>query len=143
MKPLMSVMLAMGLLGGPAASDKHWHQDNDHRQKHEKHHDDDDDREFDHRAGGCFFEPGDVRVITEYYGPRSRALPPGLQKKLRRTGYLPPGWEKKVEPIPVVVERRLVALPPEYRRGFFDGYVVVYNPHTQVIVDIVAVIGRR
>jgi hypothetical protein len=48
-----------------------------------------------------------------------------------------------MEPLPVVVERQLVVLPPDYRRGVIDGYAVVYNPRTQVIVDIVAVFGRH
>ncbi|PYR61723.1 MAG: hypothetical protein DMF85_01520 [Acidobacteria bacterium] len=79
-------------------------------------------------------------MIREYYAPRYRALPPGLQKKYQRTGHLPPGWQKKLEPLPVVVERRLIVLPPQYRRGVMDGYVVVYEPRTQVIIDIVAVL---
>jgi len=142
MKSIIGGMLAATLLAGAAPSNKHWHEDDRHWQKHAKHHDDDDDRAFDHRAGACYFVPGDVRVITEYYAPRSRALPPGLQKKLYRTGRLPPGWEKKMQPLPVIVERQLVELPPDYRRGFLDGYAVVYNPHTQVVVDFVAVFGR-
>src|SRR5688500_15609930 len=52
-----------------------------------------------------YFRPGDVRLITGYYKPRQ--LPPGLQKKLYRTGHLPPGWEKRYEPLPVVLERQL------------------------------------
>jgi hypothetical protein len=83
-----------------------------------------------------------VRAIREYYEPRYRTLPPGLQKKLYRTGRLPPGWEKKLQPIPVVVDRRLVVLPGDYRRGYLDGYAVVYNPGTHVIIDIAPVFGR-
>lgn len=71
-----------------------------------------------HSSGGqlsgsvhVVFSTDDVRVIREYYAPRYRALPPGLQKKYERTGQLPPGWQKKLEPFDPVVERRLVALP--------------------------------
>jgi hypothetical protein len=56
-----------------------------------------------------------------------------------RTGQLPPGWIKKIEPLPVEVERRMVVLPPEYRRGYIDGTVVVYSPKTHVAIDIAAV----
>jgi len=140
MKSLFSMLLALTLFGTPVhAPNKHWHEDKGHAPKHAKHHDDD-DRDFDHHADGCYFGPGDVRVIREYYAPRYRALPPGLQKKYQRTGHLPPGWQKKLEPLPVVVERRLIVLPPQYRRGVMDGYVVVYEPRTQVIIDIVAVL---
>ena len=95
-----------------------------------------------HGKDRCYLETRDVRVISDYYAPRVRRLPPGLAKKYARTGRLPPGWQKKMEPLPIVVERQLVVLPPDYRRGVIDGYVVVYNPRTQIIVDIAAVLGR-
>jgi hypothetical protein len=80
------------------------------------------------------FLPSDLRVIREYYGPRYRNLPPGLQKKYARTGQLPPGWQKKVEPFPFAVERRLALLPAGYHRGFVDGHAVIYDSR-HVIVD--------
>jgi hypothetical protein len=95
------------------------------------------------QVGFSYFPPQDVRIIREYYEPRSRSLPPGLAKKYERTGHLPPGWQKKIEPLPVAVERRLVVLPPEYRRGYVDGTVVVYSPRTEVVVDVVAVLGAH
>jgi hypothetical protein len=82
------------------------------------------------------FAPYDVRVIREYYAPRYRRLPPGLQKKYMRTGQLPPGWQRRFEPLPLVVERRLVVLPHGYRRGIIDGHAIVFHPHTQVIIDV-------
>ncbi len=82
------------------------------------------------------FQPREVRIIREYYGPRYRNLPPGLQKKYRRTGQLPPGWRKKMEPFPMSVERQLAILPGGYERGVIDGHAVIYNPRTQVIFDI-------
>ncbi len=82
------------------------------------------------------FSNRDVRVLREYYAPRYKKLPPGLQKKLARGGQLPPGWQKKIEPMPVVLERDMVVLPPDYRRGVIDGHAVVYNPKTQVILDV-------
>ena len=87
-------------------------------------------------AVNIVFSSREVRVIREYYTPRYRNLPPGLQKKLRRTGQLPPGWRKKMEPFPLVVERELVVLPAGYQRGVIDGHAVIYNPRTQVILDV-------
>jgi hypothetical protein len=80
--------------------------------------------------------PHDVRIIREYYGTRFEGLPPGLEKKYRRTGQLPPGWQKKMEPFPVAVERQLEVLPPGYSRGVIDGHGVIYNPRTHVIFDV-------
>ena len=34
------------------------------------------------------------------------------------------------------VERRLIPLPPDYRRGYIDGSVVVYVPRTEVLIDV-------
>ena|SRR5882757_8967293 len=139
MRPLISLIFSSLLLSGPATA-QHWHDDDDHWKKHAKH--EEDSHVFDHRAEGCYFQPGDARVITQGYEPRYRQLPPGLQKKLYRTGHLPPGWEKRMQPLPVAVERQLAPIPTGYRRGYMDGYAVVYSPRTQVVVDIVAVFGR-
>src|SRR6184192_54319 len=122
MKRVAFAAACMLLVSGPALAD-HWHEGEKHG-KHGRHGDRDDER--------CYFESRDVRVITEYYSPRYRSLPPGLAKKCARTGHLPPGWR-----------RRLGVLPPDYRRGVIDGYAVVYNPRTQVIVDVVTVFGGR
>lgn len=32
----------------------------------------------------------------EHNGKKMKTLPPGLEKKLERTGELPPGWQKKL-----------------------------------------------
>ena len=105
MRLLTYGILSVLLINGPTWA-KHWHDDKDHWDKHGKH-EDDDDRDFDHHAGNCRFQPVEVRVIREYYAPRYRDLPPGLQKKLYRTGHLPPGWERRIEPVPVIIEQRL------------------------------------
>jgi hypothetical protein len=82
------------------------------------------------------FGTHDAQIIREYYAPRYRNLPPGLQKKLARTGQLPPGWQNRFEPFPVAIERRLVALPAGYRRGVVDGHAVIFDDHTHVILDV-------
>jgi ABC-type Zn2+ transport system substrate-binding protein/surface adhesin len=141
---LTITLITFGILTCGSVSAKHWHEDEKHWKEHAKH-EDQDDRGFDHRnhaAKSCYFQPRDAAIVTRYYGPRYRELPPGLQKKLYRNGHLPPGWEKRMQPLPVVVEQQLVPVPSGYRRGYIDGYAVVYSPGTQVVVDIVAVFGR-
>jgi len=93
-------------------------------------------------TGFCYFGDKDVQVLGAYYTPRApRSLPPGLAKKYARTGKLPPGWQKKMQPIPVAVERQLVPLPRDYRRGIVDGFAIVYNSRTGVTIDVVALFG--
>jgi len=82
------------------------------------------------------FGTQEARLIREHYAPRYQHLPPGLQKKLVRTGQLPPGWQKKFEPFPAVLERQLIALPAGYRRGVVDGHAVIFDDRTHVILDV-------
>lgn len=79
------------------------------------------------------FSTRDTTVIREYYAPQYRKLPPGLQKKYARTGTLPPGWQKKMTPMPVVLERRLEPLPTGYQRGVFEGHAVIYRPGGMIV----------
>lgn len=58
------------------------------------------------------FSRADRSTIQDYY----RNLPPGLQKKYRRTGEMPPGWATKVQvgkPLPVEYDRYVHRLPRE------------------------------
>jgi hypothetical protein len=140
MKSTLGILL-LSLLSAAPASAKHWHENEKHWNKHWDARDDDEPGRG-HRSANCYFEPHDVRIIREYYEPRYRALPPGLAKKFYRTGHLPPGWAKRMEPLPVAVERDLVVLPPGYRRGYLDGSVVVYSPRTRMMIDVVAIFRR-
>jgi len=130
------LLLSLASAAPTTASMKHWHEDKTHRAQHWQDRDDDEQDDRDRHEAYCYFEPHDLRIIREYYEPRFRSLPPGIAKKFDRTGHLPPGWQKKVEPLPAAVERRLVPLRPDYRRGYVDGIVVVYIPRTQIVLDV-------
>ena len=68
---------------------------------------------------------------------KRETLPPGLEKQLRERGTLPPGLQKKIQPLPVALERQLTVLPTGYRRVVIAGNVIVMNPTTGLIYDIV------
>ena len=137
MKLRSSVVLLTIVIAAPTFAAAASRPGNDkHSNKHSENH------AVERRVEVSYLPAQDVRIIREYYEPRYRSLPPGLAKKYYRTGHLPPGWEKKMEPLPVEVERRLIVLPTEYRRGFIEGRVVVYSPRTQVIVDVATVLGH-
>ncbi len=101
------------------------------------------------------FGPQGQRIIYEYYrvntsnlppglAKRGGALPPGLEKQLRRNGHLPPGLEGRIEPFPIELERQLPAIPAVYRRGTIGDRAVIYDPTTRAILDIIQIItGRR
>ena len=130
MRAIVWIMCVGLLLGSTAASG----QQNRHAPK--KHDALDPDRGVVQGGVRVVFSTQDVEVIREHYVPQYRDLPPGLRKKLARTGTLPPGWQKKLAPFPVRLERPLGALPDDFRRGVIDGQIVIYNRHTQVIVDV-------
>ena len=68
---------------------------------------------------------------------KRETLPPGLEKQLRQKGTLPPGLQKKIQPLPVELERQLTPIPTGYRRVVIGGNVIVMNPTTGLIYDIV------
>ena len=80
-----------------------------------------------------YFAPHDVTVIREYYRPYYQPLPPGLDKKYFRNGTLPPGWEKRMRPLPVHIEHGLYVLPYGYHRGIIDDRAVVYDSRGRII----------
>jgi hypothetical protein len=113
-------------------NDKGWHDD----------HDEDRDEDRSHHPGPAhvrYFRSEDRVLLSRYYPVQS--LPPGLRKKYARTGTLPPGWQKRVQPLPTVVVQKLPPLPRNCERGYLDGYAVVYDRTTRVIVDSIDLIA--
>ena len=95
--------------------------------------DDDDDRyRPDYRNDRVYrndrrFRHRDVVVVREYYRPYYRPVVHNVRYVYVRNKQLPPGWQKKVRPVPVYVERDLEPIPYGYRRGIIDGHLVVHN----------------
>ena len=141
MKPLICVMLAGVLLGtvtvGAGVAEtgdrKHW--------KHSRHHDrrgHDEYRERrehrEHRGyRDRYFSDREVYLVREYYRPHYRYAPRGPRYAYHRSGYLPRGWQRRIRPYPVYVEREVIVLPRGYRRGIIDGHAVVYNSRGMII----------
>jgi hypothetical protein len=133
MKPLMCVMVAGLILSGTAQAER---PDGQKAKKHPKYQrvvDDNRDRALEIHV---VFSRQESRVIREHYAPLYQNLPPGLEMKVLRTGWLPRGWQRKLEPLPIAIERELVVLPAPYERGVIDGHAVIFNPDTQKIVDV-------
>jgi len=82
------------------------------------------------------FSTGEAGAIREQYGKQFKALPPGLQKKLARGGQLPPGWQNRMQPFPIALERRLGTLPADYGRGVIDGNAVIYHLRSRTLIDV-------
>jgi len=138
MKSLMLFAVAGWMIFSPQAIKAKDH-DDDHGRKHWRD-DDDEDRDRHRRYSDQCFREEHLRVIRDYY--HERELPPGLAKKYYRTGQLPSGWDRRVQPFPYEVERTLPPVPVGYARGYVDGYAVVYQPRTHFVIDFHAVFGN-
>lgn len=132
MRHLVGGVLCLLLMGGMAAAESG--KDKDGRGKAGETPGRSDTRV--HASASVHFETQHVRAIRGYYESQARQLPPGLKKKYARTGQLPPGWQKKMEPMPVAIERELPPLPSGYGRGIIDGHAVIYNSRSGLIVDV-------
>lgn len=83
------------------------------------------------------FATTDVGIIRQYYGTHPVNLPPGLQKKIAKGKPLPPGWQKKLRAFPSNIDSRLSPTCGTCGRGVIDGYGVIYDQRTAIILDIV------
>lgn len=142
---LFGAVLYISLLGGHAFAGDHGEgkdhgNGNGHGNKHDREDYQGDENHGSHHGHGKYFRDTDHELLERYYsGPRD--LPPGLRKKYYRTGSLPPGWEKRFQPMPIIVVQQLPPVPVYYERGYLDGYAVVYDRRTRVIVDVVDLVG--
>jgi hypothetical protein len=64
---------------------------------------------------------------------RDGALPPGLEKQLRREGTLPPGLQKRMEPLPGELDRQLPRLPLGYSRVVLSGRVMILAGDGEIV----------
>lgn len=92
-------------------------------------------------APGARFASGEVQMIREYYTAHPVSLPPGLQKKPAPGKALPPGWQKKLTAFPGSLEGRLAPVCATCGRGVIDGYAVIYDKQTRIVLDIVQLVG--
>jgi hypothetical protein len=137
---LLHCLMFSGLILSLPVWGRHWHEDRGQWNWQSQHADDVGHRDGQH-GKDCYFPPHDVRLLSEYYPPRLRLnIPPG---KVRRNGQLPHGWETRISLLPATVERLLVPIPSEYRRGILDGVAVVYSPQSGLIIDATALFGSR
>ena len=116
----------------------------DHGREHEAYRRDDrrEDRHYRYWHGDR-----DRGLIVSYYRvhrrdlppglAKRRTLPPGLQRQLRRNGRLPYGLRADVVWFPHDLNRQLGPVPYGYRRCWVGGNVLVVNPKTFAILEIV------
>ncbi len=64
---------------------------------------------------------------------------PGNRPHFERGQHIPPNY--RFQPVPRAYYRDVPPPPPGYQYGYYDGYVVAYNPTTRVIADVLDLVG--
>jgi len=52
-------------------------------------------------------------------------------------GYIPAIYLADIQPIPRHLLMELPPVPPGYAIGYYDGYCLVYDPYTLMIVSVI------
>ncbi len=84
------------------------------------------------------FRDQDGNKLREHYHANFREhdrIEPEHRVVFRVGERLPDHWRERVHPVPEVVLRELPPIPAGLAIGYLDGYAVVYDPATGVIVE--------
>jgi hypothetical protein len=112
---------------------------NGHGHDQDRHGNDEDVRSYE-------FSDRDGDAMRDWYHDHRSSLPPGLAKKdrlpaglerqLEVRGTLPPGLQKRIEPVPVDLERHMPPPPPDCSHVVIGGHVVLLNRRTNVVMAV-------
>jgi hypothetical protein len=83
------------------------------------------------------FRPSDRDRLRSYYGARMRAINRARRPRFVVGGYYPYADIGYLQPLAPDVYGYLPPPPPGYQMGYYDGYVVVYDPVTYFITNLI------
>lgn len=83
------------------------------------------------------FRPTDRDYLRRYYQRRFGYINRARRPVFSIGGYFPYGDIGYLSPLPANIYGYLPPPPPGYQMGYFDGYVVVYDPLTYFIANVV------
>jgi len=52
-------------------------------------------------------------------------------------GSLQGNWRTYIVPVPTEVITYLPPVPEGYQLGFYDGYIIVYDPYSGLVLDVI------
>ena len=90
-----------------------------------------------HSRPSYSFRPSDRDRLRRYYAARIRAINRARRLRFMVGGYYPYADIGYLQPIPPDVYGYLPPPPPGYQMGYYDGYVVVYDPVTYFITNLI------
>jgi hypothetical protein len=83
------------------------------------------------------FRPNDRDYLRRYYAHRFSYINRARRPIFRIGGFFPFGGIGYLSPLPPTLYGYLPPPPPGYQMGYFDGYVVVYDPITYFIANVI------
>jgi hypothetical protein len=83
------------------------------------------------------FRPNDRSYLHRYYLSRLGLINRGFRVHIVVGGFFPYADIPYITPLPADVYASLPPPPPGYDMGYYEGYVVVYDPFTFYIADVI------
>jgi len=108
----------------------------DHRDMHH-----DDARDHDRDRGRDFhFDDRYREHFSEHYrGDADHWRDRHDRVRFSRGERIPAGY--RLQPVPESYYRDVAPPPPGYRYGYYEGYVVAYDPTTRIVGDVLDLVG--
>jgi hypothetical protein len=83
------------------------------------------------------WRPGDRAWLHRYYGRNLGYINLATRPRFTIGGFFPFAYIPYITPVPAHVYSYLPPPPPGYQMGYYDGYVVVYDPMTYFIANVI------
>ncbi len=121
------------------------HHDQDHGQQHDgrQDHGPQGYQNGQHGGGDYHFRPDDRNNLRSHYQSniqRWQRNPQG-RPHFNAGDRLPSNY--RIQAVPSSYYRGVPPPPPGYRFGYYDGYVVAYNPTSRIIADVLDLVAGQ
>jgi hypothetical protein len=83
------------------------------------------------------FRSEDVPKLRQHFQARLRSVDRANRPQVVVGGYIPRQSVTYIEPVPVEVVEILPPVPEGYVVGYWDGYCIVYDPNTFLIIAVI------
>lgn len=91
---------------------------------------------------GYEFRDQDRQQLRDHYQRNLKTVKTSNRPHFERGERIPPSYRKYITPVPASVRRGLPPPPAGYQVGYYQGYSVVYDPTTYVILSVLDLVAR-
>jgi Ni/Co efflux regulator RcnB len=129
-KRVATILLSAALTAGAAFTAAAQQRDNDRNR--------DRDHQQSQQRAEYHFQPEHRDQFRKHYQTQLRDVErhPDRRHSIRAGEELPKDYRARLKPVPQSYYRNVPPPPPGYRFGYYDGYVVAYNPTTRIVADV-------